>query len=274
MYFERTMEDSLIDRISHAARSAGGIMLSAADIERKTSEKEGHGNFVTEYDKKVQEYLYGALKECLPEARFLGEEEGKDVFKEEYRKGLLFVVDPIDGTANFMSGCRPSVISIALFKNGAPWIGVVYNPYENEMYTAEKGCGAFLNGTGIMSSERDLAHSLVIFGTSPYYPELEELTFALARKYMHLGIDIRHLGTSAWDLCCLARGAAGIFYELRLSLWDYAAAALIAEEAGCRVTDAAGRPLRFDGKTSVLAASRGVAAEGGYLPEDVLQLRK
>ena len=87
---------------------------------------------------------------------------------------------------------------------------------------------------------------------------------------MHLGMDIRHYGTSAWDLCCAARGSVGLFYELRLSLWDYAAGALIAEEAGCRVTDAAGRPLSYDGQSSVMAASRGVAAEGHYLPAEVL----
>ena len=87
---------------------------------------------------------------------------------------------------------------------------------------------------------------------------------------MNLAMDIRHAGTAAWDLCLMAQGSIGIFYELKLEVWDFAAGALIAEEAGCRVTDAAGQPLTYDRKTSVMAASAGVAREGYYLPADVL----
>lgn len=262
--------EKLLAGIEAAARRAGAIMLSASDIERKTSEKEGHGNFVTEYDKKIQAFLFDALREVLPEANFLGEEEGAGNFREEYRKGYLFVIDPIDGTANFLSGFRPSVTSIALLKDGEPFLGVVYDPYDDLMFTAQRGKGAFRNGERIHSLEKDLAHSLVDFGTAPYYPELQDLTFALARRYMTLGMDIRHAGTAAWDLCLMAQGSIGIFYELKLEVWDFAAGALIAEEAGCKVTDAAGLPLTYDRKTSVMAASAGVAREGHYLPADVL----
>ena len=100
--------------------------------------------------------------------------------------------------------------------------------------------------------------------------EKKDLTFALARRYMNLAMDIRHAGTAAWDLCLMAQGSIGLFYELKLEVWDFAAGALIAEEAGCRVTDAAGLPLTYDRKTSVMAASAGVAREGYYLPADVL----
>ena len=262
--------EKLTAGIEAAARRAGAIMLSASDIERKTSEKEGHGNFVTEYDKKIQAFLFDTLREVLPEANFLGEEDGAGNFREEYRKGYLFVIDPIDGTANFLSGFRPSVTSIALLKDGEPYIGVVYDPYDDLMFTAQRGKGAFRNGERIHSLERDLAHSLVDFGTAPYYPELQDLTFALARRYMNLAMDIRHAGTAAWDLCLMAQGSIGIFYELKLEVWDFAAGALIAEEAGCRVTDAAGLPLTYGRKTSVMAASAGVAREGYYLPADVL----
>ena len=262
--------EKILAGMEAAARHAGGIMLSATEIQKKTTEKEGHGNFVTEYDKKVQEYLFAALKKVLPEARFLGEEEGAETFREEYRKGFLFVIDPIDGTANFLTGCRPSVTSIALMKDGAPWAAVIYNPYDDLMFTAGKGAGAFCNGERICSLEKDLAHSMVGFGSAPYYEGLQDLTFALARKYMNLSMDIRRAGAAAWDLCTVAEGRIGLFYELRLGLWDFAAGALIAEEAGCRVTDAAGRPLTYDGPSSVVAASAGVAREGGYLPAEVL----
>ncbi len=263
------MQKELITQLENAARKAGQIILSASDIERKTSEKEGHGNFVTEYDRKVQKYLSSELRKILPEAYFLGEEEGEDQFREEYRQGYLFIVDPIDGTANFLSGFRTSVVSIALFRDGKPWIGVIYNPYEDAMFSAERDCGAYKNGSSIRSLDHDLAHSLVLFGTAPYYEDKYELTFVLARKYMQLGMDIRRFGAAAWDLCCLADGRAGLFFEAKLSLWDFAAGALIAEEAGCKITDLDGHPLSFDGPSSVLAASRGVAAEGNYLPREV-----
>ena len=260
----------LIEQIEAVARRAGEIMLSASDIERKTSEKEGHGNFVTEYDRKVQEFLFQALKPLLPEAHFLGEEEGEECFREEYRSGYTFVIDPIDGTANFLAGIRPSVCSIALLADGEPWLAVIYNPYHDMMLHAERGKGAFCNGKRIGSCQRDLAHSMVLFGTAPYYDGLQDLTFALARRYMNLSMDIRRLGAAAWDLCQMALGAAGVFYELRLGLWDFAAGALIAEEAGCIVTDIEGRPLRYDGPSGLVAASAGVAREGHYLPEEIL----
>ncbi|MGP1349688.1 MAG: inositol monophosphatase family protein [Stomatobaculum sp.] len=269
---ELARAQELIEKIEAAARGAGEIMLSASDIARKTSEKEGHGNFVTEYDRRVQAYLFRELERILPQAHFVGEEEGEECFREEYRSGYTFVIDPIDGTANFLSGVRPSVTSIALLKDGAPWIGVIYNPYHQLMLHALRGQGAFCNGERIFSSENDLAHSMVLFGTAPYYEGLQDLTFALARRYMTLGMDIRRSGAAAWDLCQMALGVAGVFYELRLGLWDFAAGALIAGEAGCVLTDPEGNQLRFDGPSGLVAASAGVAREGNYLPAQVLGL--
>ena len=233
--------ETLLKGIEDAARHAGEIMLGATHIAEGVSEKEGHGNFVTLYDAKVQNFLFEEMKKILPEAKFLGEEEGKNEFREEYRSGYTFVIDPIDGTANFMTGVRPSVSSIGLLKDGKP----------------------------IHSSERPLKYSLAVVGTAPSFEKLYDMTFALARRYMELSMDIRHSGAAAWNLCQLACGRIGLMYELRLSLWDFTAGAVIAEEAGAVITDPQGRPLTFDGPSGVVAASCGVAKEE-YLPAEVL----
>ena len=260
----KTME--LRMQIEAAALKAGEIMLSADRIKAATDEKSGHANFVTEYDRKVQEFLFEELARILPEASFVGEEDGAERFREEYRTGFSFVIDPIDGTTNFIKAYRPSVTSIGLLLDGKPFIGVIYNPYQGVLYSAERGKGAFRNGTPIRSSEEPLAKSLFSMGTAPYYEELTARSFRIAEQYLHRTIDMRRSGSAAWDLCLLAEGVTGLYYELRLGLWDFAAGAVIAEEAGCVITDIDGNPLTYDGPSSVLAVSAGVAREA-YLPE-------
>ncbi len=252
--------------IEAAAREAGEIMLSADDVRRHVFAKEGHANFVTDYDRRVQELLFRRLRELLPEARFIGEENGADVCRPEDREGYVFCVDPIDGTSNFLADYWPSVTSIALLRDGAPALGVVYEPVRDAMFTALKGGGAFLNGERILSSGEPLSRSLVLFGTSPYDPDLAASTFRMCAAYLPRCIDLRRSGSAAWDLCSVARGSCGLFFEQNLHLWDFAAAGLIAEEAGCALTDLRGAPLRFDGNSSVACASRGVRNEN-YLPE-------
>lgn len=254
----------LVD-IEAAAREAGRIMLEAEDIRANTIEKEGHGNFVTAYDKRVQAYLFDTLGKLLPEAKFIGEEDGAGIFIDDNRRGYSFCVDPIDGTTNFVTGFRPSVTSIALLRDGAPYLGVVYNPYSDLMFAAVRGGGAFCNGRPIRSSAEPLSNSLVMFGTAAYNPELNARTLALCADYLPRCLDLRRTGSAAWDLCNLAMGSIGLFFEASLQLWDFAAAGLIATEAGCRITDLSGKPLTWDGPSSILCASQGTA-QGDYLP--------
>ncbi len=257
----------LTEEICGIVRSAGEIILHAEGQRNAQAVKEGHANFVTVYDRQVQEYLIEKLTALLPEAQFLGEEEGKDLFREEYRKGLLFVIDPIDGTSNFMNGLFPSVISVGLFKDGRPYIGVVYNPVSDQMFFAEKGKGAYVleNGTeeakSLRASEKPLAHSLVSFGTSPYHSELFERTFALAADCLPRCIDLRRSGCAAWDLCMVASGRIGMYFECEIGIWDCAAGVLLVTEAGGSATQLSGEPLTFDGPTSMLACGTGITEE-------------
>ena len=159
----------LLRGICEAAREAGKIMLEATSIDAATDSKSGHANFVTEYDRRVQDLLFERLGRLLPEANFVGEEEGAEGFKEEYRKGFAFVIDPIDGTTNFIEAYRPSVISVGLLKDAVPYAGLIYNPYMDELFTAIRGEGACLNGERIHVRQAPLKESLVLFGTAPYY---------------------------------------------------------------------------------------------------------
>ena len=176
------------------------------------------------------------------------------------------MVDPIDGTSNFMKAYRPSVTSIGVLKDGKPYAGVIYNPYTDQMFSAEAGCGAYENGQRFFSSEDPLSQSLVAMGTAPYYEEeVSRSAFLMGHWYLLRSIDIRRSGSAAWDLCMVAAGHLGLFYEPRLCLWDYAGEACIMEEAGGRITDIYGGELFYQGSSSIVAASRGVSREE-YLP--------
>ena len=246
----------LIESITDIARQAGDIMLTAK--RPKVMEKAGHANFCTETDEKIQAFLIEKLKEVLPDASFLGEEEGQDKFTTSMTSGYCFVLDPIDGTSNYLFGYPPSVVSIALLLDGEPHMAVVFNPFDDMMFSAVAGGGAFLNGEKIMSADTPLSDSLACFGTAPYYTELQERSFEIAKDLLPLCVDLRRSGTAAWDMCCVAMGRCNLYFELKIQLWDYAAAALIAQEAGCKVTDLEGNPLSYRGSSAALCRARGV----------------
>ncbi len=253
---QELLPQSVIQEIRNTAREAGQLMLTAKHP--NVMEKAGHANFCTETDEKIQAFLIGRLKALIPGASFLGEEDGLDVFTAKMGEGYCFVLDPIDGTSNFIYSYRPSVVSVALLKEGKPYIGVIYDPYDELLFSAVKGEGAYLNGEKLMSSDTPLSDSLVVFGTAPYYAELQERTFEIAKSILPLCVDLRRSGTAAWDMCCVAMGRCNLYFELKIQLWDYAAAALIAAEAGCYLTDLEGKPLSYRGPSSVICRARGV----------------
>ena len=133
--------------------------------------------------------------------------------------------------------------------------GVVYDPYSDTLFAAEKGKGARQNGIPIHVSEKGLADSIVCFGTASYYPETFERTFRLARALFDVTMDMRRSGSAALDLCYVAAGRADLMFEARLCPWDHAAAGLIVTEAGGCVSRLSGAPVSLAGKCSVLAGA-------------------
>ena len=226
----------MLNKIIEITKQAGKIILSAHNQESTITAKEGKKNFVTKYDVAVQEFLFAELGKAFPEAEFVGE-EGETNLKS---RALRFIIDPIDGTTNFMQDYRCSCISVALCKENDIIAGVVYNPYSGEIFTAEKGKGAYLNGEKISVSDRPLSDGLALFGTSPYHPENTDETFRLLRKVFDLSRDIRRSGSAAYDICMVACGRCEVFFEKDLQPWDIAAGTLIIKEAG-------GIALNYDG---------------------------
>ncbi len=195
------------------------------------------------------------LREIMPDAHFVGEEGTTQAFAPT---GEFFIVDPIDGTTNFIKDYHFSSISVALVVDNAAELGVIYNPYTDEMFCAQRGQGAFCNGKRLHVSSEPLENAIIVFGTAPYHEELNEKTFSLAYSYFRKALDIRRSGSAALDLCTIAAGRAELFFELVLSPWDYAAGALIVEEAGGLVSDCDGHPLVYDRPCSVLARNKTV----------------
>ncbi len=241
----------LIEQIQQAVRECGQIVLRADRTQAETHTKGGRSNdLVTRYDKLVQELLRDSLLRLAPQAHFVGEEE--DVH-ESIARGDAFIVDPIDGTANFVHDYKNSAISVAMTRDGRREIGVVYNPYLDEMFYAQRGCGAFCNGSPIHVSPLPLERGLTIFGSASYYRELTDESFRLLRKCFDRSMDIRRSGSAALDLCAIAAGRAELFFELRLQPWDFAAGSLIVEEAGGRCTRVDGGAIDLTKGCSILA---------------------
>ena len=237
------------------AKEAGAMMRRSHDA--AIHEKEGHYNFVTDADVAVQAYLKSALLTLCPGARFYAEEQENEPLTD----APTFVVDPIDGTINYMRLRHMSAVSIGYLEGRQPVMAVVYNPYANELFYARKGRGAFLNGQPIRVSDLPYDMALVELGTSPYDAELAKQTMAAAGRFLSECGDLRRSGSAAIDLCGVACGRADIFFELRLRPWDVAAGALIVEEAGGRFISLGHDAPFFEAACGMLACNAACAAD-------------
>lgn len=229
----------MLDRLIAVVRRAGDMIRDAHDIEKDTREKNGAADLVTKYDVAVQAFLQKELLALVPEADFLGE-EGEH---EALDKPWVFVVDPIDGTTNFVRHMHHSNIAVALVHEGCVAYGVVYNPFTEEMFAARRGGGAFLNGRPIHVSDRDMSHAITMCGSTIYDRRFTDRSFSLMRRLYDLGLDFRRFGSAELDVCYVACGRAEVFFECRLSPWDYAAGSLILTEAGGKITRLDGSPI-------------------------------
>lgn len=240
-------------------RQAGEIITTAHEIESgdNVSEKTDAANLVTVFDVRVQEFLIKEISAFLPEAYFFAEEKENDpaMLAAEY----CFVIDPIDGTANFVHDYHHSAISVSMLSRGEVVFAAVYDPYLKELFHAVKGKGAFLNDTPISVSDRTLPYAIGIFGTAPYYKaELGNKTFRLCEAMFAICSDLRRSGSAALDLAYVAAGRCEFFFEYRLSPWDYAAGLLLITEAGGNITDIQGNPLTFVAPCGVIAANKAI----------------
>lgn len=219
----------MLEKIIAIVREAGEIVLSATDIASKTTEKSGAADLVTKYDVAVENFLREKLTALLPDALFYGEESEKC---GDPTTGWVFIVDPIDGTTNFVRGLNQSAVSVALYKDGVPEYAVVLDPVKNELFSAQRGKGAYLNGAPIHVSDRPLEKGIFGMGTAIYNREFEAQTMAVTAQLFTRSCDFRRMGAAALDLCYVAAGRYDAFFEFSLAPWDFAAGRLMIEEAG------------------------------------------
>lgn len=237
------------NEIELTVRNAGNIMksgISSSDIYIK-----GRADFVTQKDLEVQNYIFTELNKLYPHIGFIGEEEGKSVSNES---GMQWILDPIDGTTNYIYGYNMSAISLALKDKDKIVFGIVYNPFTNELFKAVRGEGAYLNDKPIKVSNTDtLTNALVAVGTSPYYKNLAVEVFDKIRHLFEESLDIRRSGSAALDLAYVASGRQDAYFEYNLKPWDYAAGCLILEEAGGIVKDTEGNGLSYTDVIGIVA---------------------
>ncbi len=246
-----------LDKFKKLVFSCGEFMLKATveeDNKDNVKHKAGDADFVTVYDEGVQQMLVSGLLEMFPDAKFFAEE--KENFAEDTESGICFVIDPIDGTTNFIHYLGASTISVAMLYDGEIVFGCVYDPYRRDLFVAEKGSGAYMNDERIYVSGRDIDTSVISFGTTPYRKKQYAAEgFRIAENIFRNCADIRRSGSAALDMAYVACGKLDGFFECILCPWDYAAGAVLVTEAGGMVTDFNGKPVSFSEPSPLLCSN-------------------
>lgn len=240
-----------------AACQAGEVQLNSLNKIKNVSYKDtkGKNNILTEIDTQCEEIILSIIRDSFPGHDILAEESGKNL---ENNSDYVWLIDPLDGTMNYSHGYPFFSVSIALEHKGQTLCGLVYDPFKNEMFSAERGKGAFLNDSKIFVSAVQLLElSLVVSGTF-HHPESEIMDrFLKILKELSLKAQgVRRDGSAALDLCYVACGRYESFWEFGLNAWDMAAGSLILEEAGGKVTDLKGG--QFSNYNGQLVASNGL----------------
>ncbi len=243
------MEPTLSD-LENLARGAGKILRAGYEGEHQVDYK-GVIDIVTEVDHQSEAFLLAEIQRRFPGHRILSEEIGQI----EGREDQCWLLDPLDGTVNFAHGVPIFAISIAYAQRGAPTLGVVYDPLRDELFAAERGRGAWLNGRPIqVSPVTELQKSLLVTGFPYDTWSSPRNNLEYFGRFARITQGVRRLGSAALDLCYVAAGRFDGYWELTLSPWDVAAGGLIAEQAGAFVTDLGGEPDYLSPPCSLLAA--------------------
>jgi len=214
------------------------IIRDFGEVEKLQVSKKGPGDFVTKTDKKVEKIIIEELEKARPKYGFIAEESGERKNESEFN----WVIDPIDGTSNFMHGIPHFAISIALEKNGEVISGIVCDPIKNETFYAEKGRGAYLNNRRIrVSSRKSLDEVIGLYGCPPMLKIEGNKFFDQIKKASSQIHKLRNYGSAALDFAYVAAGRADFAWYDHLNYWDYAAGKIILLEAGGTITDFAGK---------------------------------
>ena len=249
------------DFINNTITNSGNILRSGFGSKFQIENKIGKNNLVTEYDYKSEKYIVDEIKKAFPTHNIISEEEGSVNNNSEYD----WIIDPLDGTVNYANNIPIFSVSIALRENGNLIAGAVYQPILNELFTAELGNGAKMNGEYItVSNKIEMNTSLLVTGF-PY--DINNDPKNAIRSFTNIvkrGIPIRRLGSAALDLAYVACGRFEGFWEVNLNSWDVAAGILLVNEAG-------GKCNNYNGKDS-LVEDKEILATNGKIHEEALRV--
>ncbi len=247
-------EERILEVAQEAARKAGEVLLPYFELSGLEREVKDDKSFVTRADLEAEAGILKTIKAKFPSHAILAEESGEAKTTSPYQ----WIIDPLDGTANFLNGIPIFGVSIGVYKNGEPFAAAVCNPVTREMFSASKGRGTFFNGKKVAVSNQEAAKGLVTFGISKDVADRERFTKAF------VGLEKvfnkrRHLGATALEMAYIARGGIEATVSFGSKLWDHAAGAVLILEAGGKITDFAGSPWKL-GQT-YFVASNGVSHE-------------
>lgn len=248
--------------VNAALKAAKALIRDFGESEQLQVSKKGPADFVSKADRRAEETVRAELLKARPAFGLLMEETGAVAGTDTSNR---WIVDPLDGTTNFLHGIPHFAISIALERDGEPFAGVIYSPIVDEMYVAERGSGAFLNGRRLrVSGRRRLDESL--FATGIPFLGLADHTLFLQQlsAVMAVTSGVRRFGSAALDLAYVAAGRYDGYWENGLNAWDIAAGIVLVREAGGTVTDLAGGRRMFSGG--------GILATNTSLHESLLAL--
>ncbi|CAG9093205.1 unnamed protein product [Plutella xylostella] len=220
-------------------------------------------DLVTEIDKKVEDTLIGGLSKKFPTHKFIGEETVSAGGRCELTDEPTWVIDPVDGTMNFVHGFPHSCISLGLLINKESVVGIIYNPILNQLFTAQKGKGAFCNGRQIhVSQTKEISKALVTTETGTSRDEeKQKVVFQNLQLMIAKGHGIRCLGSAALNMAMVALGGADANYEFGIHAWDIAAGDILVREAGGVCIDPAGGPFDVLSRRVLCASTPELAAE-------------
>jgi len=240
--------------VNACRKAAKTLIRDFGEIEKLQVSLKGPGDYVTASDKKVEQILITELQKARPDYSILSEEIGQ-IKKNESSK---WIIDPIDGTSNFLHGIPHFAISLGLEHNGEIICGIIYDPIKDEMFVAEKGNGAYLNNQRIRVSARPKLQDCMIFSGGPRYKSKnKELVFNEYKKVSsNVKLPIRKLGSGALNMAYVAAGRCDGYWERDLHYWDIAAGIIIVKEAGGFVTDFKGESAYIQNKTILATNSK------------------
>lgn len=236
-----------------AARAAGNVIIRHLDrLDSLTIESKGRNDFVSEVDRMAEQEIIAILRKAYPNHAITGEETGSQG-EDEYQ----WIIDPLDGTTNYLHGVPHFAVSIGLLHQGKLEAGVIYDPIRQELFTANRGGGAQLDGRRMrVSRARDINGALLGTGFPFKHPQHFDAYLGMFKAMSEHATDLRRAGSAALDLAYVAAGRLDGYWELGLSPWDMAAGVLMVREAGGIVSDFAGGENYLKSGTVVAAGPK------------------